>query len=455
MLSAFRATQSEWQAYDHYCHRISSILGGAFDEDLWKTKVIQIANTEPTIRHGVFALGHLFKHHDASRNVSECACDNCRQALRHFNKSIASYSQYLQQRPAQKSTEVTLLSCLIYICLETYRLNDRSAISLIVKGCGIISETIEKGTAAEILALEPRLVQSFDRLWLLSDIFGHHVPRPLSKATRISASFRLPTVDSFETARDVLHELTTFVHLLRVEVYRVQLSSITAGERSVSLVELQKEQHILLDVLRIWHHGFQHLVDQNQKTFFCPLRARSILSLNVQYWIIQISAAASMIPSEREGDDQLEEFRNLVYAAEESLTKFPAAEDVTNFSFEVCYLPGLYLTVRKCRDPTIRRKALELMRVAGIKENLWWKPELLTVAARVIELEEGLAFLNIDEPFSFKPLRFYDVLVGLNYRKTGKTFVDVRYLIYDSSGETDPDPQRRWKTVPETLTVED
>jgi hypothetical protein len=65
----------------------------------------------------------------------------------------------------------------------------------------------------------------------------------------------------------------------------------------------------------------------------------------------------------------------------------------------------------------------------------------------VIELEEGLAVLDAEEAQNAKPLRFYDVLVDMNYRRAGKTFVDVKYLIYDAKSEL------RWRSMRETLVV--
>jgi hypothetical protein len=445
LLTAFRATDSEWQAYGYYNHRIASILGGTFDAGLWQRLVVQVADTEPTIRHGIFALGHLFRHDDVTSNVSECTCDHCRQALRQFNKSIGSFAQHLRQPSDQQSTEVALLSCLIYICMEAYRLNDDNAISLIAKGCRIIAETLPNGPDMHRPTVDPRLVQLFDRLWLLSSMFGKHIPRPSARPLQVFDSFEVPVFDTIETARDCLHELITFTQSLRLRVARVQLSSMSACERSATIITLQKEQRAILALFRNWQTEFQRLTGQLQMQ--TPPKSQAASIVTVQYLIAKITASASMDPLERETEDQTEDFSNLVNAAEASLTKFHSAADAKYFSLETGCLPALYLTVRKCRDPLIRRKALELMCLSGTKESLWWRPELTTIAARVIELEEGLAVLDAEEAQNAKPLRFYDVLVDMNYRRAGKTFVDVKYLIYDAKSEL------RWRSMRETLVV--
>ncbi|KIW72851.1 hypothetical protein PV04_01015 [Phialophora macrospora] len=449
LLSAFRATESEWHAYAFYTNNISGILGGAFDADLWQGLVLQVADTEPTVRHGVFALGNLFRHHGVSDSMSECVCARCRQALRHYNKAISSFSQYMQRPPNQQAIDVALLSCVIFICLESYRLNDKIAISLISRGCGMIAEAMPKGPDTPTIAIDSGLVNLFDRLWLLSSMFGHHIPRPSPRPPQTLDLGSLPPfISTIQTARDSLHEIIAVVQNLRLRVFQAQLKSTSDSERFATISALQREQQAVLLLLESWQSDLQALIDRQGLQAFRKSQAWSILT--VQWLIAKISAAASMDPAERDGEDQSDDFRNLVAVAEECLARHPQANETNNFLFEPCFLPALYLTARKCRDSVIRRKALELMSRTGGKEGLWYRSELRCIAARVIELEEGLAVLDPQDQLGLvdqKPIRFYDILAELNYRRGGRTYVDVTYLMYDVDSDT------RWRSVRETLTV--
>ncbi len=47
------------------------------------------------------------------------------------------------------------------------------------------------------------------------------------------------------------------------------------------------------------------------------------------------------------------------------------------------------------------------------------------------------------------PIRFHDVLCGVNYVKDGKTMVDVTYVLYDDHSE------HQWQSMKETLLVDE
>ena len=211
---------------------------------------------------------------------------------------------------------------------------------------------------------------------------------------------------------------------------------------------LQGELDAVMLALARWHSELQDLVDRQGLKLLQQSQAWSILT--VQYLIGKIIAGASMDATEGDCEDQSEEYRNLVAVAELGLLKSPPTEEAKSFMFGSSFLPALYLTARKCRDPTIWREALELMCLTGAKEGLWYRSELMCIAARVIELEEGLAVPGSDEqpePPNRKTVRFYDVVLALNYRQDGKTLVNITYIIYDANID------ERWRFVKETLTI--
>ncbi|EXJ64656.1 hypothetical protein A1O7_00994 [Cladophialophora yegresii CBS 114405] len=427
------------------------MLGGAFDADLWQGLVMQVADTEPTVRHGVFALGNLFRHHGVSDGMSECVCPRCRQALRHYNKAISSFAEYMQRPPDRQAIDVALLSCLIFICIESYRLNDKTAISLISKGCGMIVEARPRAQETQTIAVDSVLRNQFDRLWLLSSMFGHHIPRPSQRpAPSILTAAELPITGTVQTARDRLHGIIILVQSLRLRVFRAQMKPMAVSEWSATITALQEEQQTVLLLLESWHSDLQGLIDRQGLHSFRNSQAWSILTV---HWLItKIRAGASTDPSKTDSEDQSEDYRNLVAVAEESLMQHSQDCEANNFSFEPGFLPALYLTARKCRDSLIRRKALELMSLAGGKEGLWYRSELRCIAARVIALEEGLAVLDSQDQLGSvdqKPVRFYDILADLNYRHGGRTYVNVTYLMYDADSDS------RWRTARETLTITD
>ncbi|KAI1611751.1 hypothetical protein EDD36DRAFT_489932 [Exophiala viscosa] len=142
LLSAFRATEHDWQAYGVYIQKAEPLNAGAFNADIWKKLIIQMAHTDATVRNAIFALGNLFKHswNDSNNpHISACSCTHCLQALRSYNKSISSFSKHrAQDGPA--SVNVALASCALFIMFEVYRMHDGSGIALIDKWSNLLLE---------------------------------------------------------------------------------------------------------------------------------------------------------------------------------------------------------------------------------------------------------------------------------------------------------------------------
>jgi hypothetical protein len=443
LLSAFRATASEWQAYEYYTTSISSVLGGACDNDVWKKLVLQVAAEEPTVRQGLFALGYLFRHGAGTTNAPrDCNCRHCQRALKYYNRSIQSFSDFLKRPSSERSRDVALLSCTIFICLEFYRMNDGTGISLISQGCNMIGEA----TSDDATSINPRLIKLFDRLWLLASMFGHHQRRPLPAPPNMIDGIILAPCESIEDARDYLHEITTVVQDLRLKNFRAHLHSVNDEALAKSLAILTVQQDKVLHLLSEWKQHFDALAASYANPSKSISHAFGVF--RVKHMISRMRASDPLNLLEMRLHDRTEEYAELVAAAGEVLSSMVDRDTSQEFSFEIGFLPGLYLTTLKCRDSGVRRRALELMCLAKAKEGLWQRSELVTIAARVIELEEGLAVLNMpDETEAERPPRFDDVLAGLNYTKNGTTYVDVTYFIYDPSVES------RVRYIHETLTV--
>ena len=85
-------------------------------------------------------------------------------------------------------------------------------------------------------------------------------------------------------------------------------------------------------------------------------------------------------------DDYTHHFREIVHHADIYLrTK---ALEKPAFTFEVGGVPPLYFAAAKCRIPSIRRKALDLLKKAPRKECMWGAESVAELVCRIIEVEE-------------------------------------------------------------------
>ncbi|EXJ65757.1 uncharacterized protein A1O5_10998 [Cladophialophora psammophila CBS 110553] len=452
LLSAFTATQDEWQAYRLYTQRISSTLGGPFDVGLWQKLIIQISHADAAVRNGVFCLGNLFRHgaDGSNSHISICSCSRCVQALRSYNKAIASFANRSARVEDPVPLNAALASCALFICIEYYRKNDRNAIALIDKGCAMLVEYFRQSLDVRTGDIEPGLLNLFARLRTLSASFGQPVHWPLSTQYSALKSTQEPLPSQLERARSSLYDIMTALLRLRRRSAET-LIELWASRTCIPIEELRQERDLLASSLQIWNEKFVELQTALQSG--PPELSLPALILYGHFLKTRIYTEASLELSQDCYDAYLPEFEAVAEAAEIGLRQLSAANQTTNFSFESCFLGTLYLCALRCRQPAVRRRLVELMRLCREKEGLWHRGENITVVSRVMELEEGRAeFIptsNAHIGADFRgPPRFHEVLCEVNYVVEGKTMVDATYVLYQEHSE------HKWLAMKETLVVD-
>ena len=73
------------------------------------------------------------------------------------------------------------------------------------------------------------------------------------------------------------------------------------------------------------------------------------------------------------------------------------SKEIAHFTFEVGAVPPLYFVATKCRVPSLRRKALRLLKRAPKKECIWGADTTAELAARLMTIEEE--GLDLPDPY--------------------------------------------------------
>ncbi|KAL6248630.1 hypothetical protein RBB50_004885 [Rhinocladiella similis] len=466
LLSAFTATDGEWQAYRLYTQRISSTLGRPFslDAELWQRLVIQISRHDAAVRNAIFTLGNLFRHSEESNNgqICTCFCLRCVQALRSYNRAIAaSFAEQLSAsvKDDPVALNAALTTCALFICIEFYRKGDRNAMALIDKGCAMLSEYLHRASPEmQTSRVDSGLLNLFTRLRVLSASFGQAGGWPMSPqehaAIRVLHEPLPPLSARLDRARNSLYDILASALRLRRRCAETLIPMWPSKRTCIveSVVDLQHERNLVISRLCTWYEHFVELraiLESEPRESSCSLPT---LILYGHFLQTRIYAETSLELSQGCYDQYLSEFRSVIRVAERGLGQ-PSTEDQTyaqRFSFESCFLGMLYLCALKCRQLTTRRRLISLMRLSSEKEALWYRGESITVASRVMELEEGRSeFIPTVGAMTRTPTpRFHDVLCGINYIADGRTLVDVTYILHQEHGA-----EHQWSAMKETLVV--
>ena len=190
-----------------------------------------------------------------------------------------------------------------------------------------------------------------------------------------------------------LNKARVHFHSLIYEAYEVvRVTDFVVGIKNVGdshkvLFSLRHQSR--LDALLQWKVSFTTATSSRGPG---DLETKLVCSYLLMYWAVcYISLAACNRIGETTFDDYIEPFAEVVEHAAFLLNYRGSASAKIQLllsSFEPGVIPPLYFCGMKCRDPTLRRTALQLLRQASRHESLWAFVMPDRVVAKVIAVEE-------------------------------------------------------------------
>ncbi|OKL56094.1 hypothetical protein UA08_08787 [Talaromyces atroroseus] len=382
-------TQRERRAFEFYCVRTSPRLTGSDDHAFWGQLVIQRAYVDTGIRHAIIALASFYEDF-------ESGAENCVFALEQYNLAIRKHFDSFKSENGPATVEV-YVSCLVFVCIEMLRANFTSAISLAQKSLSLLHGSTEGQSPGTSNSLLHFLQRQFYRIQVQAIGLIGHVEGG-SKYPPQAAQIVEPTIPSiFSSVSEAQDYLEFYGQLYSLSTNDEQTGPIMGGPADFDIRIGSSEPYI--DILRQWTNAFDaflirranSLTDQERHAVRI-LRMRQLLSH------ISLEVSTHCLPSDEQEmvwDNHCSEFNDAVVLAESILTTMGDWEDASSlirrkpsFSLDFVSVGPLYDIARRCRDPTIRRKAIDTLRTFRRREGMWDSEMALLVAERIVAIEE-------------------------------------------------------------------
>ncbi|KAF5677345.1 hypothetical protein FHETE_1858 [Fusarium heterosporum] len=360
-----------------------------FPDDLWNTRVLQIAQTEQCIQDAVLALSkyhELYVSHQQWRQLDQ------REALKHYNLAIR---QLLAALSNNSSQELPILSCLIFISIELLQGKTDAAMSLLKDGCRMI-----KQARGHLHGGKPCDNPS-------SDV---HAILDLVQASlkRIAVQLLMLMGDSDPSLWKCFHDTfddcaladTPFTCLsdAREALLPILTEQASPGLKGKTIYDILAHSA----KLERWGHSYDALLadhDYSGKELSdSERRATALLNLHRRYLEINVSKYLHGQGDPCFWDRFTTEFDDIIdYAATAAgLDENYAHRNWATYSSPKAYFhidlgftSVLVSVIARCRDPFVRRKAIAVMLADRVQEGVFNGLQSARVAARVMELEEG------------------------------------------------------------------
>jgi len=393
----------EARALQYYQVNVAGIIGGAVDPEFWTTSVLQLSEAEPAIKQALIALSDLWEV-QADHDIFD-AGDAQRRHFKKYSKALTATAHRVAQ---PRADTVALTTCVLFLCLHCLRGDKEETYKLLRTGAAVMqkvlrelydpSVTTQNETAKIFLPI-------FERMLVLLRLFGGRLPHFRSSDAllyqNLSATFS--HFDTLDEARGALYWLVAESHELITNTRLYRFSEQANDLDEAAVLNCVQKQAVQLAAYTAWLEAYRSLCGAIAVKAAADESYTANLVLTHTITVLWLSTC--MERDEVAWDEHTDSFRIVVREARKlvSTNTLGAAP----FTFEMCVIPPLYLTVLKCRDSQVRQQALSVLEQAPAKEGLWNRAEVLRVCRRVVQLESGSGQATPDGVF-FEGARIVD-----------------------------------------------
>ncbi|KAJ5083158.1 hypothetical protein N7456_012585 [Penicillium angulare] len=390
------AGRRERRAFEYYFQNAAQHLAGGMEIDFWTKVIPQICRSEPAVWDGMIAISTLFEYPNQSldfpllrdRRKSNSLNQIQREALTWYSRSISSVHSQIERGIADPY--IALISCALFICVETIQGRTEEALQLFRQGVTLIGDlrahiTLGHVSRSRQSLLKTAIIPLFSRLGSISltvsgtnpgQIFGFLENNPSAEFTSIEDARSSITVISADV---LLFEREAYLHLREIGAYCFVSSDM-----------LNRREILQLRVAE-WYMAYTKLRrGDNRQQCTHPITVQHEPLLIIYHAAISIILSVCLTPLEIVYDDHLAEFATIVEQAQLSLAASVMPDgSQPPFTFEAGVGVPLFLTALKCRDWGLRRKALELLKKAPRMQGLFKCAPSAFMAEAFMNLEES------------------------------------------------------------------
>lgn len=369
----YTSDDMEARALDFFRAQVAPVLSQHSSKQFWNVLVSQVGQQEPAVRHALVCIGSMY----------EGLGDNSHRLLTTSQETFAitQYNLALKKLISTASDKnMTLLVCLLFICIETLRGNKNMAIEHCRHGitiCNSMPEGLSGWAGQELKPI-------FLRLATFPYFFGVEAcdfPEPLGL---VSGPMTVDvTAEERNTAWDWLINRT-------VRLIRLGLSHRQGPLRqSPKPDDLYEEQRHICRALGPWRNYYK---GRRLQGYLSLEEMLSNLFDEMKCIAGTIWASCCLSSNEMVYDEYIDDFEELASLVQQLIDlKTEESGPKGKFIFEMGFMPYLYFTVLNCRRLDLRLAALRHMPLIGHeRENLFSTRKCYYTGIRVVELEHGI-----------------------------------------------------------------
>ncbi|MCJ1393620.1 hypothetical protein MMC18_006495 [Xylographa bjoerkii] len=346
----------------------------------WSRMILQASIAERSLRHAVLAFASLHeKFFKAGPLVQIVEPDGF--VLQNYNRAIGELSTNL--KAPDQSTNLTLMVCLMFIGNELLQGNNSSAFVHLDCGLKIIRSktTREKPRFPGVITIEQIFLRlhthavSFLEIGNFSGSPSFQLCDPVSEDLRDFKKLR--------EAGEGLHIIMSRMYNFLQQYAYLKTSPTPLPAPPAATVDRDDQE----DLLHQWFAAFTALLKRENGNLKAGELFYSI-QLHVLARTVSVMLATSLDYEETTYDRFESVFSDLLTPISSLVVAETKIGKRLNFSAQVPIDQPLYMIATKCRQPSIRREAVALLKQVKTRHGLWDALVMAKVAQRLVDIEE-------------------------------------------------------------------
>jgi hypothetical protein len=371
--------------------------------------VLQICHDHPTVKHGLLALGSLYEEYEtagSSQNGPHAAEVELHDAfaLQQYNKAVSLLAADISS--PDPPIESILATCLIFVFLEFLRNNIPAALNHLKAGLRILDQSISiKDSSASFSSSKPQNRPVDDSLVsLFKDLHSQAIIHGYPNTDVSSSALTLPTLQfsaELPTSLSNIADATAALENILGSMFQLvrQIQNTTGFDidsshpEAMSTAARDAVAQDYLFRLSMWFIAFEELLSQLKRDKKSD-KKQDIMAAVLRLHYLAVSVSLKTLPSDNEMlfDFYTPDFSQIVDLATmlvDELNKekghFPM------LSMDMGIIGPLFVVAWKCRDAGVRRRAMELLKRAPVREGIWSRESTLKFAGWKVQREENRA----------------------------------------------------------------
>ena len=348
--------------------------------------IVQACDAEPAIKHAVLTIA---SHHNAviTRNDKEVSEQHSAYAEKEYQLALAEAKQLITA-PSTKHIDRILMVCILFIVFENLRGNYAASRKHMDSGRRIAAQCWSSEQSTSQKKRSGEIAEVFARLDLFALSFSD-----------AAAPYQYTLDDLLRTSPDLRPRKFESIHEAHVSLMDLIRWLLVTGDQMIFKSDpldplmgyYEAELSKCRERLREWQYHWDRLLTASESR-------DTVDAKMVELWYNKGVALADsgFIGPESRYDSSIAQFRRIVEMSEVVCSTIRQNGEGSDYSLDLGYLAATFFAAIRCRDPSLRRRAISVLESHSRREGMWESTAAGAIARRWMQLEEdGLGEIDI------------------------------------------------------------